>query len=570
MPYQCQFRPYQRPFRQPLQTSHGAWAVREGILLRLIDETGRIGWGEIAPLPWFGSETLEQALKFCRQLPAALTDDLISAVPDTLPSCQFAFESAWEGMQERAIGQATPQRDSDAETQAAVTLENSIVQAQNLALPPQNSVMAAQNSNTQAQNSVIAVQSSAFPPQNSVIAVQSSVIAVQNSVIAAQNSVIAAQNSERSPQSSAVGVQNSVIAAQSSALPPQNSVIAAQSLNTQAQNSVIAVQNSNSAVQSSALPPPSSDVAVQNPASLNESMNRPHPKPFSPGRRASNACSLAHWERARVRDTWQCINRLSNAQNLTLRPQDSVIAVQNLTHQPQSPVIAAHTQHPTPDTRHPTPPYSALLPAGEAALTAWKPLWEQGFRTFKWKIGVYAIAIELELLHRLTQALPQSAKLRLDANGGLSLDDATQWLKTCDAIAAAPGSSIVIEYLEQPLDVTQFQAMQHLGDRYTTPIALDESVATLQQLQACYENGWHGVFVIKPAIVGSPSRLRQFCQHHPIDAVFSSAFETAIGRQAGLRLAAAVGNPDRAVGYGTTHWFNETETNDFEQLWQTL
>jgi len=32
--------------------------------------------------------------------------------------------------------------------------------------------------------------------------------------------------------------------------------------------------------------------------------------------------------------------------------------------------------------------------------------------------------------------------------------------------------------------------------------------------------------VIKAAIAGSPSRLRQFCREHEIDAVFSSVFET--------------------------------------------
>jgi O-succinylbenzoate synthase len=60
--------------------------------------------------------------------------------------------------------------------------------------------------------------------------------------------------------------------------------------------------------------------------------------------------------------------------------------------------------------------------------------------------------------------------------------------------------------------------------------------------------------VIKPAIIGSPQRLRSFCRECPIDTVFSSVFETAIGRDAGLQLAQELQTRDRAVGYGLEDW----------------
>ncbi|MBD2034566.1 o-succinylbenzoate synthase [Leptolyngbya sp. FACHB-321] len=320
-----------------------------------------------------------------------------------------------------------------------------------------------------------------------------------------------------------------------SAITVQNSALRDQSSDVAVQSSTLRDQSSEVAVQSSALRPQSSEVAVQ-----------------------SSIVAVQ--------------NSDSTDQNSVLRPQNSNVAVQNLICQPQSPVITAHipSRLPTPDSQLSPSPYSALLPAGNLALHTWQPLWDQGFRTFKWKIGVEAIATELKVLDALTQALPKPAKLRLDANGGLSADETTQWLQACDAMIDPSNRGVVLEYIEQPLPIAQFQSMQDLTQHYRTPIALDESVATLQQLQTCYEHGWRGIFVIKPAIVGSPSRLRQFCQHHSIDAVFSSALETAIGRRAGLRLAASLGNPDRAVGYGTTHWFKDSESDAFEQLWQTL
>ncbi len=325
--YRFDFRCYRRRFLQPLVTNHGIWHTREGIIVCL----DGCGYGEIAPISWFGSETLEQALDFCRQLPAEVTEEMIFSIPDNLPACQFGFESALTEMKSW-------------------------------------------------------------------------------------------RNQENKPK------------------------------------------DSNPSLTSSPLPP-----APCPPASSS-------PLPPAP-----------------------C-------------------------------------------------PSASLLPAGEAALSQWERLWKQGYRTFKWKIGVDAISRELEIFELLTRSLPPAAKLRLDANGGLSYEEAKLWLGTCDDISAN------IEFLEQPLPGEQFSAMLELSASFESAIALDESVATLQQLENCFQQGWRGIFVIKPGIAGSPSRLREFCQQHQIDAVFSSVFETEIGRKAALQLAAELSLTNRAVGFGINHF----------------
>ena len=90
-----QFDIYQRPFKQPLRTNHSVWQIREGIIISLTNQAGIVSQGEIAPLPWFGSETLSQALEFCRQLGKTISQPEIAAIPDSLPCCQFALASAW-------------------------------------------------------------------------------------------------------------------------------------------------------------------------------------------------------------------------------------------------------------------------------------------------------------------------------------------------------------------------------------------------------------------------------------------------------------------------------------------
>lgn len=320
MDYRFEFRRYRRQFCRSLQTAQGFWEAREGIILRLTDAAGRMGFGEIAPLEWLGSESLTAALDFCQQLSTSISTNQVWMIPDCLPACQFGFASAWYQLEQ--------------------------------------------------------------PPMH---------------------------------------------------LPLFN--------------------------------------------------------------------------------------------------------------------------------------YSGLLPAGTAALSAWQNLWQQGYRTFKWKIAVAPLVEELQVLKQLVQALPMTAKLRLDANAGLDIAAAKQWLEACESVEQ-------IEFLEQPLDKSEFAVMWQLSQHYSTPLALDESVVTIAQLESCYQQGWRGIFVVKPAIAGNPRRLQQFCQDKFLDLVFSSVFETAIGQRAALQLAATLAETTashRAIGFGVNHWFVDTFNQmTAEELWDTL
>jgi O-succinylbenzoate synthase len=211
-----------------------------------------------------------------------------------------------------------------------------------------------------------------------------------------------------------------------------------------------------------------------------------------------------------------------------------------------------------------------LLPTGDAALQACKALCQIGHRTFKWKIGVAPIEQECAYLTRLARSMPFDVRIRLDANGGLNWSLANQWLALCDRLQSSQHATI--ELLEQPLPPSQFEQMLALSQQYATPIALDESVATLQQLQTCYDRGWRSIVVIKAAIAGFPWRLREFCQNTHIDSVWSSVFETAIAQQFILNtLIPAVPYRERSLGFGVNHWFADGMTDGTpQQLWECL
>ncbi len=94
MVYRFGHKPYRLPLRAPLRTAHGTWTEREGIIVRLEDETGRVGFGEIAPLPWFGTETLAEAEEICRKFGAAVDREVLDAVPVRFGCVRFALACA--------------------------------------------------------------------------------------------------------------------------------------------------------------------------------------------------------------------------------------------------------------------------------------------------------------------------------------------------------------------------------------------------------------------------------------------------------------------------------------------
>lgn len=83
---------YTRRFLYPLETGHGVWKAREGILIKLESEKGT-GFGEVAPIPFFKTETIDQAQAFLNSMGKVVDlDDL--QIPETLPCTAFAFSSA--------------------------------------------------------------------------------------------------------------------------------------------------------------------------------------------------------------------------------------------------------------------------------------------------------------------------------------------------------------------------------------------------------------------------------------------------------------------------------------------
>lgn len=83
MSLELEFRSYSLPLLRPLRTAHGVHTSREGGIVRLTDEAGRVGLGEVCPLPGFNRETwsdADAALRALGDRPAC--EDITRISPD--------------------------------------------------------------------------------------------------------------------------------------------------------------------------------------------------------------------------------------------------------------------------------------------------------------------------------------------------------------------------------------------------------------------------------------------------------------------------------------------------------
>jgi len=101
-------RRYRLPLTAPLVLKGTEHEAREGVLVRLEDDEGRVGWGDVAPLPGFSPESLSEAMADVRRATEVFTGrtpgpdwtnpdgDLHRALDalDLVPSAQFGLDLA--------------------------------------------------------------------------------------------------------------------------------------------------------------------------------------------------------------------------------------------------------------------------------------------------------------------------------------------------------------------------------------------------------------------------------------------------------------------------------------------
>lgn len=172
------------------------------------------------------------------------------------------------------------------------------------------------------------------------------------------------------------------------------------------------------------------------------------------------------------------------------------------------------------------------------------------FNTVKIKVAEPGQSIEDDLARTAkVRELYPNAKIRLDANGGFSIESA---LALCRNLQDA---NIELEYFEQPAKtVDELYRLRELLNPLGIRIAADESVRKAEDPLKVAAAGAADLLVLKVAPLGGIRRALSIAEQAGLPWVVSSALESSIGIAMGAHLAALNPN-DFDAGLATVNLF---------------
>jgi len=190
---------------------------------------------------------------------------------------------------------------------------------------------------------------------------------------------------------------------------------------------------------------------------------------------------------------------------------------------------------------HPAAPLqvavNATLGATEAsaAAAAARDAVAQGFRTLKLKVGVGGAAADEARLRAVREAVGSGVRLRIDANGAWSREEALALLERWVPLG--------LEYAEQPVSPADPEALAWLVMRSPVPIAADESIRAPADAERLLRQRAASLLVLKPMLLGGPLttlRIARASLAARVPVVVTTVLEGIYGRLAALHVAAAV------------------------------
>jgi O-succinylbenzoate synthase len=204
---------------------------------------------------------------------------------------------------------------------------------------------------------------------------------------------------------------------------------------------------------------------------------------------------------------------------------------------------AAETGWPAPIRTH--IPVNVTVPAVGPEAAAAIVRASGGCRTAKIKVAEpgQQLADDLARVEAVRDALGPHGHIRVDANGGWSLDAAHK--------ALAELKRFDLEYAEQPC--ASVEDLAALRRRTDVPVAADESIRRAEDPYRVVALDAADIAVLKVQPLGGVAACLEIAERIGLPVVVSSALETSVGIAAGIALAAALPELPYACGLATVH-----------------
>ena len=198
-----------------------------------------------------------------------------------------------------------------------------------------------------------------------------------------------------------------------------------------------------------------------------------------------------------------------------------------------------------PEPLRDTIPVNVTVPACDPERAHRIVLASKGCRTAKVKVAEpgQSVADDEARLEAVRDALGADGRIRIDANGAWSVDDAVTNIPLLDR--AADG----LEYVEQP--VADVEDLARVRRRVDVPIAADESIRRAADPYRVRELDAADIAVLKVQPLGGVRACLGIAEDIGLPVVVSSALETSVGIAAGVALAAALPELPYACGLAT-------------------
>jgi len=179
---------------------------------------------------------------------------------------------------------------------------------------------------------------------------------------------------------------------------------------------------------------------------------------------------------------------------------------------------------------------------------------EQGFSTIKMKVGRDNFEEDIESISLVRKSVNTNIKLRIDANGKWTLNNAKRNLKKLEKFN--------IEYVEQP--VKNINDFIELSKIISIPLAADESLRTFNDAVNIIKSKAAHVLVIKPMMLGgiiTVIKIIELAKMNNLKITITSSFESGIGKSMAV-FAASIIEDETAHGLATSDFFENYISND--------